>query len=73
MLFLQKFDLKFKDKKSTENVVADHLYHLNFDPISKALPLNELFSNEQLINEEVLPWSADILKYVVTSQLSVLH
>lgn len=69
VLFLQEFDLKFKDKKSTENVVADHLYHLNFDPISKALPLNESFPNEQLMNEEVLPWFADILKYFVTSQL----
>ena len=69
MLLLQEFDLKFKDKKGTEDVVADHLSHLHFDTITESLPLNESFPNEQLMSVEVLPWYADIVNYLVTSQL----
>ena len=35
VLLLQEFDLEFKDKKSIENVVADHLSRLNFETISE--------------------------------------
>ena len=31
VLLLQEFDLEFKDKKCTKNVVADHLSRLHFD------------------------------------------
>ena len=54
MLLLQEFDLEFKDKKGTENVVADHLSRLNFDTITEPLTLNESVSDEQLMNVEVL-------------------
>ncbi|KAH9716759.1 hypothetical protein KPL71_021571 [Citrus sinensis] len=53
---LAEFDLEFKDKKSTENVVADHLSRLHFDTITEPLALNESFSDEQLMSVEVLPW-----------------
>ena len=69
MLLLQKFDLEFKDKKGIENIVADHLSCLHFDTITELLILNELFSDEQLMSVEVLPWYADIVNYLVTSQL----
>ncbi|KAH9734823.1 hypothetical protein KPL71_017521 [Citrus sinensis] len=52
---LPEFDLKFKDKKGTENVVADHLSRLHFDTIMEPLPLNEAFLDEQLMSVEVLP------------------
>ncbi|KAH9793571.1 hypothetical protein KPL71_004566 [Citrus sinensis] len=52
----EEFDLKFKDKKGTENVVADHLSRLNFDTIIESLPLNESFPDEQLMTVEVLSW-----------------
>ena len=55
MLLLQEFDLEFKDKKGTENVVADHLSHFHFDTITKPLTLNESFPYEQLMSVEVLP------------------
>ena len=68
VLLLQEFDLEFKYKKSTEHVVANHLSHLHFDTIMELLPLNESFSDEQLMSVEVLPWYADIVNYLVTGQ-----
>ncbi|KAH9773330.1 hypothetical protein KPL71_013298 [Citrus sinensis] len=68
VLLLQEFDLEFKDKKGTENVVADHLSRLHFDTITEPLPLNESFPDEQLMNVEVLPWYADIVNYLVTGK-----
>ena len=65
MLLLQEFDLKFKDKKGTENIVADYLSRLHFDTITESLLLNESFPDEQLMNMEVLPWYADIVNYLV--------
>ncbi|KAH9801443.1 hypothetical protein KPL71_001038 [Citrus sinensis] len=52
----EEFDLEFKDKKGTENVVADHLSRLHFDTITEPLILNESFPDEQLMSVEVLPW-----------------
>ena len=54
VLFLQEFDLEFKDKKDTENVVADHLSRPHFDTITEPLILNESFRHEQLMSVEVL-------------------
>ena len=54
VLLLQEFDLEFKNKKGTENIVADHLSRLNFDTITEPLTLNESVSDEQLMNVEVL-------------------
>ncbi|KAH9670241.1 Ribonuclease H [Citrus sinensis] len=65
----EEFDLEFKDKKGTENVVADHLSRLHFDTITEPLPLNESFPDEQLMSVEVLPWYADIINYLVTGKL----
>ena len=61
--------MEFKDKKDTENVVADHLPRLNFDIITEPLTLNESFLDAQLMSVEVLPWYADIVNYLVTRKL----
>ena len=60
--------MEFKDKKGTENVVADHLSRLHYI-ITGSLPLNESFPDEQLMSVEVLLWYADIVNYLVTGQL----
>ena len=69
MLLLQEFDLEFKDKKGTENVVAYHLSRLHFDTIIEPLILNESFPDEQLMSVEVLPWYVDIVNYLVIGKL----
>ncbi|KAK9222119.1 hypothetical protein WN944_010551 [Citrus x changshan-huyou] len=64
-----EFDLEFKDKKGTKNIVADHLSRLHFDTVTEPLTLNESFPDEQLMSVEVLTWYADIVNYLVTGQL----
>ena len=66
ILLLQEFDLEIKDKKGTENVVANHLSRLESDCFD--LPINEKFPDEQLHVVEIqgLPWYADIINYLVS-------
>ena len=66
VLLLQEFDLEIKDKKGTENLVADHLSRL--EGASDEVQVNDDFSDEQLLaNEEkrVVPWFADYVNYLV--------
>jgi len=49
ILLLQEFDLKIQDKKGIENVVANHLSRILHAP-SHELPINDNFSDEQLID-----------------------
>ena len=52
---LQEFDVKIKDKKGTENLVADHLSRL--EGASDQVQVNDDFSDEQLlaIEDKVVP------------------
>ena len=63
---LQEFDLEIKDKKGTENLVADHLSRLETNGILP--PINEKFPYEKLLVVEIqgLPWYADIVNYLVS-------
>jgi hypothetical protein len=64
-LLLQEFDLEIRNKKGSENVVADHLSRLLHEEEGDELPLNENFPDEQLFEIEVqLPWYADIVNYL---------
>jgi hypothetical protein len=66
VLLLQEFDLEIRDKKGSENVVADHLSRLLHEEEEEdKLPLNENFLDEQLFAVEVqLPWYTDIINYL---------
>jgi hypothetical protein len=68
VLLLQEFDLEIRDKKGSENVVADHLSRLLHEEEEEdKLPLNENFLDEQLFAVEVqLPWYTDIINYLTT-------
>ncbi|CAN6723803.1 unnamed protein product [Malus baccata var. baccata] len=68
ILLLQEFDLEIRDKKGSENVVADHLSRLIIPTASEedSLPLSESFPDEQLFAVQFrIPWFADIVNYLV--------
>ncbi|PRQ60447.1 putative nucleotidyltransferase, Ribonuclease H [Rosa chinensis] len=70
ILLLQEFDLEIKDKKGTENVVADHLSRLIKEDVGDGVtPINEYFPDEQLFVVDNLPWYADIVNYLVSKFL----
>ena len=46
ILLLQEFDLEIRDKKGSENVVADHLSRLIVEPVDDNLPIEESFPDE---------------------------
>ncbi|XP_059431555.1 uncharacterized protein LOC132165068 [Corylus avellana] len=68
ILLLSEFDLEIKDKRGTENCVADHLSRLVH--VEDELRLQETFPDEQLFSASVtLPWYANIVNYLVTNML----
>jgi hypothetical protein len=50
ILLLQEFDIEIRDKKGTENVVANHLSRLTMDFTEDATPISETFPDEQLMH-----------------------
>ena len=70
ILLLQVFDLEIRDKKGSDNVVADHLSRLVHN--EDLLPLKDFFSDEQLLAmEDSAPWYADFVNYLVTKRLPI--
>ncbi|CAN6552299.1 unnamed protein product [Malus baccata var. baccata] len=65
MLILQEFDLEIRDKKGSENVVADHLSRLMHE--EDVVPIPETFPDEQLMSIEVsMPWYTDLVNYLAS-------
>jgi hypothetical protein len=64
-------DIEIRDKKGSENVVADHLSRITVDFTEEAVPLSETFPDEQLMHiaHAHSPWFADIVNYLVTGQM----
>ncbi|CAN6581623.1 unnamed protein product [Malus baccata var. baccata] len=68
MLLLQEFDIEIRDKKGSENVVADHLSRMVHN--EEALPILETFPDEQLMSINVSePWYADLVNFLVTKRI----
>ncbi|XP_076926950.1 uncharacterized protein LOC143590288 [Bidens hawaiensis] len=65
IFLLQEFDVEIRDKKGSENVVADHLSRLIGEEEEDARAINESFPDEQLFSVLTLPWYADIINFLV--------
>ena len=66
VLLLQEFDVEIKDKKGTENLVADHLSRL--EGARDDVPVNDEFPDEKLFSiddKRAIPWFADYVNYLV--------
>ncbi|XP_019230475.1 PREDICTED: uncharacterized protein LOC109211393 [Nicotiana attenuata] len=69
ILLLQEFDLEIKDKKRTENQVADHMSRLENPPlgscdIKEEFPDEHIFSVNSVVTQP--PWFADFANYLIT-------
>ncbi|CAN6484019.1 unnamed protein product [Victoria cruziana] len=72
ILLLQEFDLEIRDKKGSENVVADHLSRVLVDVDRDELPVTETFPDEYLLGimrMTKLPWYANYCNYLVTKEM----
>ncbi|XP_072076651.1 uncharacterized protein [Arachis hypogaea] len=64
MLLLQEFDIEIKDRKGSENQVADYLSRLPQETSQDtSQPVNENFPNEYLLQIQQTPWFADMANY----------
>ena len=72
VLLLQEFDLEIKDKKGSDNVIADHLSRLErIARIEKGTEIAKNFPDEQLFMLLVqTPWYADIVNYLACGVMS---
>ena len=67
VLLLQEFDLEIKDKKGSENSVADHLSRLH---TTSSGEICDTFPDEQLLAVvSKVPWFAHIDNYSVTKSV----
>ena len=66
ILLLQEFDLEIRDKKGSENVVADHLSRVVHETKAPDVDINETFPDEQLLSISTKPWFANFANYAAT-------
>jgi len=69
ILLLQEFDITIKDKKDTENIIADHLSRLTTDSRSDITPIDDYFPDESLFYVSTMPWFTNIVNFLVLGQL----
>ncbi|GJX96742.1 hypothetical protein Tco_0352540 [Tanacetum coccineum] len=64
---IKEFDIEIKDKKGTENVVADHLSRIDNNELSDDSEVNDNFPGEAVmeINTRNEPWFSDFANYLV--------
>ena len=74
ILMLQEFDLEIRDKKGTENLIADHLFRIELEKEDGTTPpINENFPDEQLfaLHSAQAPWYADFVNYLACGIISL--
>ncbi|XP_075507481.1 uncharacterized protein LOC142544305 [Primulina tabacum] len=70
VIYYAKFGIVIKDKKGTENVVADHLSRLVTGSSCEMTPINDNFPDEHLFSVTTTPWFANIVNFLVTGKMS---
>ena len=66
VILLQEFDLEIKDKKGVENIVADHLSHMQVTSMQE-LQINDFLRDDMLLKvTDSNPWYANIVNFMVT-------
>ena len=61
VLLIQEFDIVIKDKKGSDNVVADHHSRLKNEEVTKEEPeVRGEFPDEFILEVTIRPWFADI-------------
>ena len=71
VLLLLEFNIKIRDKKGVENVVADHLSRLTIAHNTHNPPIFDEFPEESLLTVSIAPWYAHIANFLVTGELPV--
>ncbi|KAL4311530.1 hypothetical protein GQ457_01G019260 [Hibiscus cannabinus] len=67
ILLLQEFDLEVKDRKGTENQVANHLSRLdNPHNQDRDVEISDSFPDEKILFATAIPWYADIVNFLVS-------
>src|SRR3954463_11397236 len=70
VLLLQEFDIEIRDKKGSENVVADHLSRLvNVNITNQEAEIKDAFPDEQLFQVQTRPWFADLANHKATGMI----
>ncbi|KAL4273752.1 hypothetical protein GQ457_13G015170 [Hibiscus cannabinus] len=70
ILLLQEFDLEVKDRKGTENQVADHLSRLdNPHNQDRDVEISDSFPDEKILFATAMPWYADIVNFLVSGNV----
>ncbi|XP_059631160.1 uncharacterized protein LOC132274029, partial [Cornus florida] len=71
VIYYAKFDIDIRDKKGTDNVVADHLSRLLIEKSSEFAAIRDSFPDEQLlqVSHSTLPWFADIVSYLAVGKI----
>uniref|UniRef100_A0A1S4C8B4 Integrase zinc-binding domain-containing protein n=1 Tax=Nicotiana tabacum TaxID=4097 RepID=A0A1S4C8B4_TOBAC len=66
---MREFDLEIRDRKGTENQVADHLSRLeNRGHVTEGESIKETFPDEHLlaITSDETPWYADYVNFIAS-------
>ncbi|XP_071902737.1 uncharacterized protein [Coffea arabica] len=66
---MMEFDVEIKDKKGSENLVADHLSRLEYIPIKDQVPIQENFPDKFVLALRNSPWYADFANYLVSGEI----
>ena len=70
-MLLQEFHIEIRDKKGSDNVVADHLSRIIIENTSDTIPLHDSFPDEHLfaVTHAHPPWFADFVNYLAIGQI----